>query len=101
MTEDELLIQAADKAEREYRKAKRALEASKAFDRRVTSGVIRIPDEERNLNRAPHLMSTADILRAYFTREEPWPGRAAELESELERRRVYDPAGLAVKWSIV
>jgi len=51
--------------------------------------------------RQPHLMSTADILREYFSGVNRYPGRKAELDSELQRRKVHDPEGLAIKWQLI
>ena len=51
--------------------------------------------------RQPHLMSTADLLRERYSGVVAYPGRTAEILSELERRKVFDPEGLAIKWHIL
>lgn len=51
--------------------------------------------------RRPHLMSTADLLRERYSGVVAYPGRTAEILSELERRKVFDPEGLAIKWHIL
>lgn len=51
--------------------------------------------------RKPHLMSTADILRERYSGVEMYPGRMAELLSELDRRKVFDPEGLAIRWKLI
>lgn len=51
--------------------------------------------------RQPHMMSTADLLRERYSGVVAYPGRTAEILSELERRKVFDPEGLAIKWHIL
>ena len=47
----------------------------------------------------PHLMSTADLLRTHYSPNPPARKRA--INAELERRNVYDPEGLAMRWGII
>lgn len=51
--------------------------------------------------RQPHLMSTADLLRERYSGVSAYPGRVADILSELERRNVHDPEGLAIRWNII
>jgi hypothetical protein len=47
----------------------------------------------------PHLMSTADLLRTHYSVNPQ--DRKLEINRELQRRQVYDPEGLAIKWGII